>query len=423
MASSAPIDFASGNHYSVLGVSQNATEAELAKAYKMLALRYHPDKNQANTKDAEIGFKRISEAYSVLRDPVKRAEYDRTGGTRSYVSYDEAEQMWRQFSEQSPQDGRLEEEAQSRRRTTVLIAMVALILLAPNLLMQLLPGLLVVMIGLVLVYRRDNAYKWAWIALGLVLVSYLLPWILRARSGFETVQGANLKGLGEAGGAVVGVPQSGEEIFMNDGQFWRRADPANRHTGERSAREGWQQRLLKDMTTAIATGQEQVLTVFSRQGCPWCERQLPVLQRAIAQRSTQPEAPPAPPPPAVADAPQQAPEEAPTAPPAAPAPAPAAPAPTPAPEPATAFLAPAAVGMAQPPMGASLMSAPLRVFILYAEEFPSVAQAFNVEAFPTLIAWGLPGVPPLAAQGFLDNENLDRLLSTVASSQPEVEQG
>ena len=55
------------------------------------------------------------------------------------------------------------------------------------------------------------------------------------------------------------------------------------------------------------------------------------------------EAAAAPPPPAVADAPQQALEEAPTAPPAAPAPAPA---PTPAPEPATAFLAPAAVGMA-----------------------------------------------------------------------------
>lgn len=50
-----------------------------------------------------------------------------------------------------------------------------------------------------------------------------------------------------------------------------------------------------------------------------------------------------------------------------------------------------------------------------------MAQAFNVEAFPTLIAWGLPGVPPLASQGFLDDENLEQLLTTVASSEPKAE--
>ena len=65
----------------------------------------------------------------------------------------------------------------------------------------------------------------------------------------------------------------------------------------------------------------------------------------------------------------------------------------------------------------------VRMYICYymwceAEEFPSVAQAFNVEAFPTLIAWGLPGVPPLASQGFLDDESLEQLLTTVASSEP-----
>lgn len=414
-SSAAPVDFASGNHYTVLGVAHNASEAELAKAYRTLALKYHPDKNQGNTKDAEIGFKRISEAYSVLRDPEKRAEYDRTGGTRSYVSYDEAEQMWRQFASQNgakAQDG-------TRRKTTALVVVVALLLLAPNLLMQILPGLLVALAALALMSRRENASKWAWIGLGLLLVGYVIPWVLRVRSGFETMDGANLQGLGEEGGAVVGIPQSGEEILLNDGRFLRLPDPVNRRSGERSAREGWQQRLLSEMTTAIKTGQEQVLTVFSRQGCPWCQRQLPVLQRAIAKRMGQLEAA-APTPPVAPPAP--APEPAPEAPeaPAAPEPVAAAAA-ADAPAPAAAFLAPAAVGMARPPLGASLVSAPLRVFILYAEEFPSAAQAFNVEAFPTLIAWGLPGVPPLAAQGYLDDENLEQLLTTVALSEPQAE--
>lgn len=388
-SSAAPVDFASGNHYTVLGVAHNASEAELAKAYRTLALKYHPDKNQGNTKDAEIGFKRISEAYSVLRDPEKRAEYDRTGGTRSYVSYDEAEQMWRQFASQNGAEAQGAEDG-TRRKTTALVVVVALLLLAPNLLMQILPGLLVALAALALMSRRENASKWAWIGLGLLLVGYVIPWVLRVRSGFETMDGANLQGLGEEGGAVVGIPQSGEEILLNDGRFLRLPDPVNRRSGERSAREGWQQRLLSEMTTAIKTGQEQVLTVFSRQGCPWCQRQLPVLQRAIAKRMGQLEAKAAAP-----------------APPVAP--------------PAAAFLAPAAVGMARPPLGASLVSAPLRVFILYAEEFPSAAQAFNVEAFPTLIAWGLPGVPPLAAQGYLDDENLEQLLTTVALSEPQAE--
>lgn len=418
-SSAAPIDFASGNHYTVLGVAPSASEAELAKAYRTLALKYHPDKNQGNTKDAEIGFKRISEAYSVLRDPEKRAEYDRTGGTRSYVSYDEAEQMWRQFASQNGAETQGATEDGNRKKTTALVVAVALLLLAPNLLMQILPGLLIALAGLALVSRRENASKWAWIGLGLLLVGYVIPWVLRVRSGFETMEGANLQGLGEEGGAVVGIPQSGEEILLSDGRFLRLPDPVNRRSGERSAREGWQQRLLSEMTTAIKTGQEQVLTVFSRQGCPWCQRQLPVLQRAIAKRLGQLEAP-APAPPVAPPAPAPAPEPAPEAPEAAAAPEPVAAADAPATA-FLAFLAPAAVGMARPPLGASLVSAPLRVFILYAEEFPSAAQAFNVEAFPTLIAWGLPGVPPLAAQGYLDDENLEQLLTTVALSEPQAE--
>merc|ERR1719356_382071 len=115
----------------------------------------------------------------------------------------------------------------------------------------------------------------------------------------------------------------------------------------------WQKRLLGEMTAAIRQGQEQVLMVFSREGCPWCDRQLPVLERAIKGR------------------------------------------------------------------GGGVLFAPLRVFVFDAGEFPSMAQSFNVRAFPTTMAWGAPGVAPMVSQGYLDDANLDKLLRAVAQATPE----
>lgn len=66
------------DYYEVLGVSKNATDAELKKAYRKLALKYHPDKNPGD-KVAEEKFKEAAEAYEVLSDPQKRAQYDRFG--------------------------------------------------------------------------------------------------------------------------------------------------------------------------------------------------------------------------------------------------------------------------------------------------------------------------------------------------------
>ncbi|XP_035794634.1 dnaJ homolog subfamily B member 6-like isoform X1 [Anopheles albimanus] len=67
------------DYYKVLDVSRSATEAEIKKAYKKLALRWHPDKNPDNPDESNKRFKEISEAYEVLSDEKKRRIYDQYG--------------------------------------------------------------------------------------------------------------------------------------------------------------------------------------------------------------------------------------------------------------------------------------------------------------------------------------------------------
>lgn len=68
------------DYYAVLGVPRNATQEEMKKVFRQLALKYHPDRNQGD-KAAEEKFKEINEAYTCLGDPEKRAYYDRYGTT------------------------------------------------------------------------------------------------------------------------------------------------------------------------------------------------------------------------------------------------------------------------------------------------------------------------------------------------------
>lgn len=67
------------DYYKILQVDRNAKDDDLKKAYRKLAMKWHPDKNPNNKKDAEAKFKQISEAYDVLSDPQKRAVYDQYG--------------------------------------------------------------------------------------------------------------------------------------------------------------------------------------------------------------------------------------------------------------------------------------------------------------------------------------------------------
>lgn len=91
------------DYYKVLGISKNAVETDVKKAYRKLALQYHPDKNPGN-KQAEEKFKEVAEAYSTLSDAVKRRRYDQvrdappptaaSGGGPYTAGHDENFQWW-----------------------------------------------------------------------------------------------------------------------------------------------------------------------------------------------------------------------------------------------------------------------------------------------------------------------------------------
>lgn len=83
------------DYYEILGVKKNASEDEIKRAYRELALKLHPDRNKS--KDATEKFKEINAAYAVLGDPAKRQQYDSVGPERFNQNYSE-EDIFRGFN-------------------------------------------------------------------------------------------------------------------------------------------------------------------------------------------------------------------------------------------------------------------------------------------------------------------------------------
>lgn len=91
------------DYYEVLGVSKTASSDEIKKAYRKLAMQYHPDRNP-DDKEAEVKFKEAAEAYEVLKDSDKRAKYDRFGhqgmrGGQDFHGFSNANDIFSHFSD------------------------------------------------------------------------------------------------------------------------------------------------------------------------------------------------------------------------------------------------------------------------------------------------------------------------------------
>ena len=89
------------DYYEILGVSRDASDDEIKHAYRKLALKYHPDHNP-NNPEAEQKFKEAAEAYDVLRNPERRANYDRFGTADPGMggsSFNSAEDIFAQFGD------------------------------------------------------------------------------------------------------------------------------------------------------------------------------------------------------------------------------------------------------------------------------------------------------------------------------------
>ncbi|CAE7261833.1 unnamed protein product [Symbiodinium pilosum] len=219
-----------------------------------------------------------------------------------------------------------------------------------SLILVLTPGVAVSGGAYALLKRRESPPKPMWVisAALLTMLALAAPLVLpSARDAQDTIQEVELR--------------SGEERLMPNGQFQLVSDP---RPGNGPAEDGWQQALWVEMAEAIQSGEAQVVMVFSRPGCPWCEKLHPVLLNAIKRRAE-----------AIASAPPDAVAE-----------------------------------------GPKLLHSPLRVFIYDATEFGPVMRRFGVEGFPTMYFFGQPGARPTVVPGYLSDEDFDKVAQAAAEA-------
>jgi thiol-disulfide isomerase/thioredoxin len=152
---------------------------------------------------------------------------------------------------------------------------------------------------------------------------------------------------------------SGELVCSKDGQCSLRPDPRQPAGADPGA--DWTQGLSLALTESLKSGREQVVIVFSRQNCPWCDKMKPVLERALIERSK------------------------------------------------------VATGGDPNPSDGLLRSA-LRVFVIDAGQFASLTQSFGVKSFPTSMFFGVPGQDPVMAEGYLDDAKFKQHLKDAGGS-------
>jgi len=283
------------------------------------------------------------------------------------VSYDEAEHMWDTFcrNEGSSTASRREEprDSEGRQKVILLVSLFALFMYAPA---GLLP-FVVAWLAATALQNHGHVVRISCAMLAYMLASSAVQWSQGySYSAAPEIDLKDLHGLvgSNTGPSSLGLPRSGEELMMIDGRFARVADPLGAESGD--VQHGWEQRLVDAMVKAINSGQCQVLLVFSREGCPWCDRQLPVLRNAIKQRAAY-----------VSGSHQRA--------------------------------SPTASGQSPASEVTELDNqaprVPLRVFIMDADELPELTETFQVEGFPTTVAWVTPNAQPLLVPGFLDEKH------------------
>lgn len=98
------------DYYSILGVTKNATDEEMKKAFRKLAVKYHPDKNPGN-KEAEEKFKELNEAYEVLSDAEKRKKYDKYGANWNQFNGSQGQHQYQGGSPGSGQSYRFDDDS------------------------------------------------------------------------------------------------------------------------------------------------------------------------------------------------------------------------------------------------------------------------------------------------------------------------